>query len=132
MTRKLIGVNRDIMEESIKSLNIGAKVLARRSRAMWDILLASEDAAKSLAGGGGILTTKSVRLQTEDLGTRKTKVTLHEVPLFISLDHLGIFFSKFGEVASVSAVKSKTGIDNEDVEIMVTVTREIFWLCQMY
>ncbi|CAE1242006.1 unnamed protein product [Acanthosepion pharaonis] len=75
---------------------------------------------------GSILSTKSVRLQTEYLGTRKTKVILHGGPLFISLDHLGFFFSKFGEVASVSAVKSKAGIATEDVEVIVTVTRKNF------
>lgn len=68
------------MEEVIKSLSIGTKIFARRTRAMWDILLASEDAAMSLAGS--ILTTKSVRLQTEYLGTRKMKVILHGVPLY--------------------------------------------------
>lgn len=97
-TRKLIGVNREIVEEAIKSLNIGAKVLARRRRAMWDILLASEDSAKALTSS--IMTTKSVRLQTEYLWNKKSKVILHRVLLYIALDHLGFSFSKFGEVAS--------------------------------
>lgn len=64
--RKLIGVNREIMEEALNSLNIGAKTLACCSKAMWDILLPIEEVAKSLAGN--ILTTKSVRLQTEYMG----------------------------------------------------------------
>lgn len=51
------------MKEALKSLNITAKVLAKWSNAMWNILLASKEAAKELAGG--ILTTKSVRLHTE-------------------------------------------------------------------
>lgn len=33
-THNLIGVNRETMEGAIKSLNIGAKVLTRRSNAM--------------------------------------------------------------------------------------------------
>lgn len=56
--------------EAKKSLNIGSKVLVRRSNVMWDILL--QDVAKSLAGS--ILTAKSVRLQTEYMGTRKTRI----------------------------------------------------------
>lgn len=48
---------------------------------MWDILLATEDAVKALSGS--ILTTKFVRLQTDYLGMRKTKVTLHGVQLYI-------------------------------------------------
>lgn len=106
-TSKPIGVNRDCMEEALKSLNIEAKVLARRSNAMWDILLATKDSAKALAGN--ILTTKSVRLQTEYLGTRKTRVTLHGVPLFIMEDHLGFSFLKFGQINDVSAVKKQCG-----------------------
>lgn len=47
---KLIGVSREIMEDALKSLNIGTKVLACRSNAMWDILLQTEDVAKALAG----------------------------------------------------------------------------------
>lgn len=62
-TRKLIGVNRLIMEEALKSLRIAAKILARRSNAMWHILLDTEDATKSL--DGNITITKAVRLQTE-------------------------------------------------------------------
>lgn len=66
----------EIIEEAIKSLNIGVKILARQSRVMWDILLATEDAMKALAKS--ILTTKSVvRLQTVYLGTGKTKMILH-------------------------------------------------------
>lgn len=66
-TRKLIGVDRVIMEEALKSLRIVAKILERRSNAMWDILLATEDAANSL--DGSITITKAVRLQTEYLCT---------------------------------------------------------------
>lgn len=107
-THKLIGVNREIMEEALKSLNIGAKVLAQHSNAMWDVLLQTEDAAILLEGS--ILTMKTARLQTEYMGQRKTKVTLHGVPAFISENHLGFFFSKFEEVAEVMAVKSKSKI----------------------
>lgn len=62
MTRQLIAVSRENMEEAIKSLDIGDKVLARKSRDMWDILLASDDEGNSLSGS--IMTTKLVRLQT--------------------------------------------------------------------
>lgn len=123
-TRKLIGGNKETMGGSPKNLKIDAKVFSRRNNDMWDILLAAEDSAKSLAGN--ILTTKCVRLQTEYMGTRKTRVTLHGVHLFISEDHLGFFSEKFGEVNDVSAAKSKAGIDSEDVEIMVTVNIKTF------
>lgn len=53
------------------------------------------------------------------MSTRKTIVTLHEVPLYISEYHLG-------SMADVSFTKSKAGIDSGDVEIIVTVTRKHF------
>lgn len=105
-------------------LSILAKVLARRNNAMWDILLQIEDVAKAL--DGSILTTKPVRLETECMDTRKTKVTLHKVPLCISEDHLGLFFAKSGAVADLSAVKSKAGFATGDVETTITVDRKIF------
>lgn len=63
------------MVEYLKSLNIAPKVLAKKSNAMWDILLVKKE-ARNL-----ILTTKSVRLQAGYLGIylgiHKTKITLH-------------------------------------------------------
>lgn len=73
--RKFIGVSREGMEETLKNLNIRVKVLARRSNTMWDVLLVSEEEAKSLAGS--ILAMKAVRLQTEYMGTWKTWITIH-------------------------------------------------------
>lgn len=40
-SRKLIRVSRDVMKETLKSLNIGAKILARQTNTMCDILLAT-------------------------------------------------------------------------------------------
>lgn len=52
------------MEEALKALNVVPRILARRSNALWDILLANEKEAKKLARS--ILTTKTVRMQTGD------------------------------------------------------------------
>lgn len=51
-------VSRETMKEALKSLKIGPKILARRSNALRDILLATEKETKQLAGSA--LTTKSV------------------------------------------------------------------------
>lgn len=67
------------MEEDLKSLKIGPKILARRSNAFWAILLATDEEAKQLAES--TLAKKSVRLQTEYMGTRRTKVTVHGMPV---------------------------------------------------
>lgn len=84
----------------------------------------TEDAVKALTGN--ILATKSVRLQTEYMGTRKTNITFDGVSLYIGEDHLGFFFAKSREVAVVSSVKSKAGIATGDFEIMITLTRNNF------
>lgn len=55
------------------------------------------------------------------MGTRKTQLTLYGVPIFISEDHLGAFFSDYGPVKGVSSIKSKMGIATSDYE-MVTLT----------
>lgn len=72
------------MEEALKSLNNGLKMLARRSNTIWDVLMATEQEVKQLAGS--VLTSKSVRLQTEYMGTQRTRVMVHGVPVDISDD----------------------------------------------
>lgn len=79
--------------------------MAQRSNAMWDILLASEEAAKALAES--ILVTQKMRLQTKDMGTRKSWINLHGVPIYITEDHLEAFFTDYGTLDGVSSIKSK-------------------------
>lgn len=45
---KLDGVSRETMGDAPKSLSIRARVLAKRSITMWDILPAKEEGAKKL------------------------------------------------------------------------------------
>lgn len=60
-------------------------MLAKRYYArMWDILLAKEEEARQLAGY--ILMAKAVHFQTEYMGTRKIRVTVHGVPADITED----------------------------------------------
>lgn len=82
------------MEGTLKALNIGAKMLTRRCKAIGDILLATEEAAKILAGNK--LTTKMLRLQTKYMGTRKTRITLHGVLMYITNNLLAAYFSSYG------------------------------------
>lgn len=77
ITHSLLGVGRDIMEEALKGLQIPAKILAKRSNAMWDVLVASKVEAKKFAWY---------------MGTRRIRVTLHGVPLNMSEERMGAFF----------------------------------------
>lgn len=84
--------------------------------------MSMKEATKKLAGS--IFTIKSVRLQTEYMSARKTKVMLG-VHININKDHLGAFFSQFGLVRDVALVISKVGIDT-DIELQVTVIHKSF------
>lgn len=66
------------------------------------------------------------------MGTRKTKVTLHGILLYISEDHLGFFFSQFGEVADVSSIKSKAVIGTGDVETLLTYPMYYMWRAVLF
>lgn len=102
------------MEEALKCLKIVPKILCKRSNAMWDILLASEEETKQLSGS--ILRTKTLRLQTEYMGTRRTRVTLHGVSMDIKEDHVGDFFALYGQVEEVARILSKTDVPTGDFQ----------------
>lgn len=108
------------MEESLKSLNTGAKVLAHRSNTMWGILLVTEEVAKTLAVN--LLTIKSLRFLNEYMDTRKTRITLHGLSMYITDDHIGGLLCRLW----TSSLKSKMGIATSDFEVMVTLTRQKF------
>lgn len=77
------------MNQALKTFKIGNKILARRSNALWNILLAAEKDAKKLAAR--TMTRNSVHLQTEYMGTRMTKVIVEEVPVNVNGDSLVAF-----------------------------------------
>lgn len=74
-----------------------------------------------------LLVLFSQRISEDADGTRKTKLILHGVPLYITEDHFGYFFARFGEVDDVSSIKSKIGIATRDVKIMVIMNRNFLW-----
>lgn len=82
---------------------------------MWDILLVPEEVEKALVGS--TLSTKTMRLQTEYMGTRKTWITLHEVPMYITEDHLGAFFADYSPVDYSPVVERTLNIATSDFEV---------------
>lgn len=86
-SRKSVAVKRRGMEETLKSLNI----MTRRTNDMWDVLLASEE-AKTLTRN--IFTTKSVRMKDKYMGIRRTKITLHGMPMDAVEDQSGSLLCK--------------------------------------
>lgn len=110
------------MEESLKKNknNIAPKVLIRRTNA---ILLATEHQAKRLAES--VLATSVLRLKTENMGTRRTKITVHYPWTFAQTEY-GAFFAKYGPVEEVTSVISKNGIATGDMVLQITLTRQAF------
>lgn len=94
-SRNLISVCRETMEEALKSLKTKTRILARWSRVMWDLLLTSEQEAKKLSGN--VSTSKTLCLQTEYMGTWRTQVMVHRVPIDIKEDRLGGLFCPGGD-----------------------------------
>lgn len=62
------------------------QIVGPQENAMWYILLGVEEISKALVVR--ILTTKSIRLQTEYMGTWRTRITLHVVSVYINDDRL--------------------------------------------
>lgn len=88
--RKFIAANREMMEETLKALNIGAKVMGRRSNAMWKILLATKGNCKSI----GQQDTERQVSQTANR-IHGHGITMQGVAMYITEEHLGVFFSGY-------------------------------------
>lgn len=99
-------------------------MLAKRSYAIWNILLATEEEARQLAGS--IIMAKVVRLQTEYIATQKITVTVYGVPADITEDLLGSFFAKYGQVGDVSPIINKVGIATTNFVLQVTMSPKNF------
>lgn len=81
---------------TILLLTTDVKILAKSTNAMWDILLATEEEAKPLPGN--VLIAKARQLHTEYMGMRRTRITIHGVPLGISEDHWELYLPYTGRL----------------------------------
>lgn len=88
-----------------RALILVPKSWQKETYPMWDI--ATEEAPKKLLG---CILMKSVRMQTEYMIIRKTRLTLHWHFWGPSWFFFWFFFSHFGHVGDVSPVISKAGI----------------------
>ena len=83
-TKRLAGIKKETFEDLLKTANIPGKYFCRRSFATWDVLLPSEEVAKSLAGGN--ITTRFFWLQPEYRGKKRIRVTVCNVSMQLSGD----------------------------------------------
>ena len=101
-----------------------AGVFCRRRYATWDVLLPSRELAAKLASSH--ITTKFFRLQPEYLETRRIRVTVCNVPAFITREVLVAFLSAFGCLEEINLLRSAAGTAYGDYVFRLCLTREGF------
>ena len=120
-TKRLAGIKKETFEDLLKTANIPGKYFCRRSFATWDVLLPSEEVAKSLAGGN--ITTRFFRLQPEYQGKRRIRVTVCNVSMQLSGDVLAAYLSIYGGVEQVTQVTSTRGTAYGDYVFIMCLDR---------
>lgn len=113
-TRGLIGVSGEKLEESLKILKSHPKLSTRRTNAMCDNILPTEQQVR---------VSWIIRLQTGYMETRRTRNTVKGVPVDICEYRMEAFFLKYGKVEALISI---SGIATGDMELQVTMNRKGF------
>ena len=122
-TRRLVGLKKEGFEDLLRKAGVPCQYFCRRSFATWDILLPSSDQAAKVASSNII---KFFRLQPEYLGTRRIRVTICNVPAFITGEVLAAFLSAFGRVEEINLLRSTAGTAYGDYVFRMCLSREGF------
>ena len=123
-TRRLVGLKKEGFEDLLRKAGVPCQYFCRRSFATWDILLPSSDQAAKVALSNII--TKFFRLQPEYLGTRRIRLTICNVPAFITGDVLAAFLSAFGRVEEINLLRSTAGTAYGDYVFRMCLSWEGF------
>lgn len=107
------------MEEALKSLEIQTKVLARRSNAMWDILLVNEEQSKKCCRQriNNKVSTSANRIHGHSKDQSDPTRGAHGY----NREEVGVF-----EQVDVSAIVSKAGIATAEFILQITMSRKEF------
>ena len=120
-SRRLVGLKKEGFEDLIRKAGVPCQYFCRRSFATWDVLLPSSEQAAKFASGN--VTTKFFRRQPEYLGTRRIRVTVCNVPVFITGEVLAAFLSAYGRVEEITLLKSVAGTAYGDYVFRMCLTR---------
>ena len=123
-TRRLVGLKKEGFEDLLRKAGVPCQYFCRRSFATWDVLLPSKEQAAKAAST--TITTKFFRLQPEYMGTRRVRVTVCNVPAFITGEVLAAFLSKFGRVEESNLLRSAAGTACGDHVFRICLDREGF------
>ena len=103
---------------------MSCQYFCKRSFGTWDVLLPTEEQAARAAATN--ITTKFFRLQPEYKGTRRIRVTVCNVPAFITDEVLASFLCACGRVEEVSLLRSVSGSAFGDYVFQICLTMEGF------
>ena len=78
-TRRLVGLKKENFEVVLRASGVLCQYFCRKSFAIWDVL-----ANKGTKAASNNLTTKFFRLQPEYMGTRRIRVSVCNVPAFVT------------------------------------------------
>ena len=123
-TRRLVGLKKEAFEELLKKAGIPCQYFCRKSFATWDVLLPTEAEAAKAAKSN--ITTRFFRLQPEYKGTRRVRVTVCNVPAFITGEVLASYLSAFGRVEEFNLLRSSAGTAYGDYTFRLCLTRDGF------
>ena len=108
----------------IRKAGVPCQYFCRRSLATWDVLLHSSEQATKVVSCN--ITTKLFRLQPEYLGTRRIRVTVCNVPDFITGEVLAAFLSAYERVEEINLLMPAAGTAYGDYVFRLCLTREGF------
>ena len=123
-TRRLVGLKKEAFEELLKKAGIPCQYFCRKSFATWDVLLPTEAEAAEAAKSN--ITTRFFRLQPEYKGTRRVRVTVCNVPAFITGEVLASYLGAFGRVEEFNLLRSSAGTAYGDYTFRLCLTRDGF------
>ena len=123
-TRQLVGLKKEGFEDLLRKAGVPCQYFCRRSYTTWDVLIPSREQAAKLASSH--ITTKFFRRQPEYLRTRRIRVTVCNVPAFITGEVLAAFLSAFGCVEEINLLRLAAGTAYGDYMFRLCLIREGF------
>ena len=123
-TRRLVGLKKEGFEDLLRKAGVPCQYFCRMSFATWDVLLPSSEQAAKVASSN--IMTKFFRLQPEYLGTRRIRVTICNVPAFLTGEVLAAFLSSYRSVEEITLLSSAAGTAYGDCVFRMCLTREGF------
>ena len=123
-TKRLVGLNKETFEELLRKAGIPCQYFCHKSFATWDVRLPSEEQAARAATGD--IVTKHFRLQPGYKGTRRLRVTVWNVPAYITGVVLAAYLSAYGQVEEFNLLRPVTGTAYGDYAFRLCLTRDGF------